>query len=425
MAQGYGAQRLQQAARRGSAERHRGAVRIPSRHKRSAPEGVVNSMVPDGSRGRPGRVFMTEPPNNSRKDTLVRSPRRYGSIIRITVGLCCVAALAAACGSGNKSSSGAPSTTSASGGKENPKFAALVHKANQEGHVVLYLAGNPASAQALGDAFQKAYPDIKFDFLRDSSAVLQDRIKSERAAGKLGGDVFMSSNLFWAQDELTAGRIAHLTLSAENQRVQDHCVQGGAIGNAGTDLIGLVYNTGIIKNPKTLNDFVGKPGGLNTPKTSNIVPWVYDTWGYDFLRKLHRGGAHITINQGAPEAISNTASGEQAFGLANATQVAPVKKTGAPIKLFLPPLPAHVPGFETPTVAFSDGPDPAAAQVLVNFILSYEGQSIYNKGSGVSCRPDVTDDIKSPSNLVLFQRKYATQQYINQGIQRFDKIFGG
>jgi iron(III) transport system substrate-binding protein len=73
-----------------------------------------------------------------------------------------------------------------------PIPADLAAAAEAEGQVVIYSSMTTAMLDNLTADFQAAYPKIKMEYLKDSSAGISERLMSEQAAGHYVADVYMA-----------------------------------------------------------------------------------------------------------------------------------------------------------------------------------------------------------------------------------------
>ena len=67
----------------------------------------------------------------------------------------------------------------------------LVEKAKEEGKLVAYLAMNAADAVTVQATFEKKFPQIKVDLVREGAPAMLQRVLTEYRGGKIFADVVL------------------------------------------------------------------------------------------------------------------------------------------------------------------------------------------------------------------------------------------
>lgn len=315
-----------------------------------------------------------------------------------------VAGAIAACSS--SSTSGTPSSgstpgsgaTSSSGGTSS-----LITQAKSEGNLVLLSSLVNTQLARLASGFQSAY-GIKVSYESVPSSPLETKISGEESSGRFTEDVIGLSNLSELTTLNSKGYLANLT-SLSNYAAFP-AADKNAYSMVGSILpAGLVYNTNDVKTKITswqdaLNAaYKGKIVTLD-PSTSPVAVSIYtmlsNAFGASYLTQL--AALNPTFVPSSSLLVQQVASGQADVGLlVTLSAVPPVKNTGAPIAWVLPsPTSGPLQYFS----AVKNGPDPAAAQLFMDYLLSTQGQAAVNGGGlAASPLPGVPGVIQVPADF--------------------------
>ncbi|MBM3345097.1 MAG: extracellular solute-binding protein [Betaproteobacteria bacterium] len=291
------------------------------------------------------------------------------------------------------------------------EWAGVMAAARKEGRVVFYGSTPIEAGQRLLAGFKKAYPDIAIDYVRGTSAQMVARVDQERAAGADGGDVWLGAEVLWFQSRDKEG----LLLKPVGPSAADWPKQywrGANVVAIGIEPFVMVYNTKLVPTPPRryadllTPDFKGRIGA-NELAASSVVAW-YDwmekTQMPDYLARLK--ALNVKLYASAVGTSQAIASGEIAAtpGTATVTTTKPLMERGAPIN-FVRPVPAF--GFEYAAAAFSWSKRPNAALVVLDYLMSVEGQTIlYGTGEGASPRPNIPGSMPASEIQVFDASKY-------------------
>lgn len=309
-----------------------------------------------------------------------------------------LAAAVAACGGGNDQSSG---EQAASAGTVMAKDGDLVAAARKKGTLNFYTSADPATAKKLADTFGKKY-GIKVTYTRLTSGPVAARYNAEAQSGNVAADAVMIADTGFFRDAKTKGWMIPIT--ADNvpavSTLDKKFHFNGSVGIGVSRLDGVVVNTNVVKpeeTPKTWQDLLDPKwkGNLLTddPRTIPVVlgQWklLDDTYGDDYLKAISQQGVQWTPS--LVTGVQSVAAGERqaAFG-ANLLHVAPLTSTApdAPVKL------THLTGidfgFTWNAGVSAKSPNPAAGRLFVNWLLSREGQQIFNGPGNNSVLPSVS-----------------------------------
>ncbi len=279
-----------------------------------------------------------------------------------------------------------------------------VQAAEQEGQVVVYIAGY----EAVIEVFQKAYAKIKVVTVTGSGTQLAPRIASERRAGKYLADVYNGGGnslyqvLYFGKmldpiksalllpevsDESRWWEGRHKYVDPEGAHILVY--EGNVSGGAGPS-----YNTNLL-NPKEYKsywDFLnpklkGKIVAVDIRQVRGAgAPWQYLYYhpqlGPPYLKRLY-GDMDVTMTADLRQAVDWMATGKVVLCLpCQGSPVAKGRNQGLPVDQFEP---YHFKEGVSISSAFGQvalvnrPPHPNAARVFINWLLSREGQIAFQK----------------------------------------------
>jgi iron(III) transport system substrate-binding protein len=330
---------------------------------------------------------------------------RTGWLLGIVLAL---AAFAAACGgsdSGGEAADGAPTPT-----LKSDTDPALVEAAKKEGKIVFYNGQNPERAALVIAAFEKKYPGIKVENLRLAGSQLTARYDADSKSGNVA-DLMSSAGPAFYQDNIAKGTFVKLNAKdvpsyAKWPKEFSHFEDTAA--RISITPWRVIVNTDRVPEdqiPKTWEDLL-KPEfkgeivyvdpRIIFPSLAQIKVWK-DEFGEEYPRKL--AAQDLTIVESAVPGIQGVAAGEHSLLVSTEPGVAdPLIEEGAPLK--------HV--LVTPTIGTemfmaisTKAPHPNAARLMMDYMLSPEGQEIANGAGGrVSPLPNIPNTDKLPSGFV-------------------------
>ena len=260
-------------------------------------------------------------------------------------------------------------------------WAKIVAAAKREGRVSYYSAANPAPLARIVDGFKKAYPDIALDFQRVPSGPLLTKLDQERGSGAEGADVANATEINWFVARAKEGKLLKPAGPAARDWPSKYLLDGSVVIPALEPFI-VSYNTARVTNPpRTYADwlrpeFKGRLGLSELASVAVIAwyDWVEKNQGSGYLAKLRAQNPKLYV--GSVPIGQAVASGEVLVGgFGVPTAVKPLKEAGAPIDYFVP---SPGLGIRYGLAAFAWGKNPNAALVLVDYIMSRDGQTAWN-----------------------------------------------
>jgi iron(III) transport system substrate-binding protein len=311
--------------------------------------------------------------------------RRRGRRLRIPAFLVAAAVGLAACGGGSTTadvSSGPPVMAN------DASWNSIVDKAKSEHQLVLYWSmGTNQNVPNLLDAFAKAYPDIKLQINFQATGDLVNRLDQEMSANVQGADVVIHASPGWFSDQFSAGHLAALQVSPANQaagwqKMLDNKSYATWWGFAYV----LGYRTSEPKPPANVKALLdANPHiriGLVDPHASQASANAYEqlrkTYGDGILDQLAK--TNYTIEGNNSQMSQAFAAGT--FDYAYPDQVsttAPLIAKGAPLAQVATT--DAIAGAYYNVAVLRNAPDPDAAQVFANFVMSQDAQAAIAKDS--------------------------------------------
>ena len=265
----------------------------------------------------------------------------------------------------------------------------VVAAAKQEGSVTFYtgLPGNP-STKKIAEAFEKKY-GIRMDALEMRATELRERIRAERAGNRPIGDVIHTSGNQTRQISAEDGTIDKLGPLPNGNRMrkdlQDAWIERDLhIPTFALNYAMLVNAAQAADPPKSWKDLAeprwkGKILADDFRATGGGNSWfsvTFEKFGRDYHDKL--AAQSVAFTRDMREAERRVARGEYAVYLPWAMNYLPSLK-GLPVKAVVPQ--EGVVYLLYSSSVLSKPPHPNAARVLIDFMLSDEGQAIYaNEG---------------------------------------------
>jgi iron(III) transport system substrate-binding protein len=277
--------------------------------------------------------------------------------------------------------------------------ARLVERARQEGSVVLYTSLAPTESKPLAEAFEKKY-GVKVELWRALSDKVVQRVITEAQGNRHTVDVVETNG-----PEMEALAQEKLLAEIHSPHLAD-LPPGGIPPHRSwypdrLNFFVVGYNTQKVKReelPTSYDGFLDPKwrGRIGIEATdSEWMAGVVKNWGeargMDFFRKL--GAMRPDVRKGHVLLAQLVATGEIPVGLTmyNAN-IESLKKKGAPID-FVPvqPVIARPQGIG----AAKHAPHPNAAVLFIDFVLSPEGQKLYESMGRVPASTKVKSELNN------------------------------
>jgi iron(III) transport system substrate-binding protein len=257
-------------------------------------------------------------------------------------------------------------------------FSASVHADT----LVLYTSQPAQDAQMTVDAFEKANPGTKVDWVRDGTTKLMTRLRAEMAAGVVKPDVLLIA------DSVTMEQLKQEGLLAAHKSAESGEYDPALYDKDGyyysTKLIttGIAYNTGAKEKPVSWKDFL-KPEYKNqvampSPLYSGAALIHLSTlttnpdFSWKFYEDMKANG--VTALTGNGSVLTAVASGTKPYGVLADYLAIREKAKGAPVEFVFPT--EGVSLVTEPVAILKDSKQQELAQKFVDFVLSAEGQEL-------------------------------------------------
>ena len=313
----------------------------------------------------------------------------------------------------------------------------LLDAAKKEGQVTYYTSADLALANKLKAAFERKY-GITVNVLRQSSAPTFNRAVQEFDLGVNAADVIETSVVSAFLDMKAKGMLMTFTPATasliRSPKLSDPDHYWHAVK---LELTSLNYNKDLLKPadvPKTWKDLLdpkykGKvvQGHIKASGDTGLIVFnLVKMYGWDYFEALRKNDV-LTMQACTQNEL--VARGERLVMMCDYSQIETARTQHQPMIAGV--LPADgVFMLVGPVAVLAKAPHPNAAKLLVDFLLSPEGQTIYVEGGDA---PSIdSPDIKLPPGFPdLKQYKLVDtdvteyRKWLPEGTAKFVELFGG
>ena len=308
-----------------------------------------------------------------------------------------------------------------------------VEAAKKEGKVVWYTSTPIETGQKIADLFQKEY-GIKVEMFRSGGSAILRRFQQEMDAGRAAADVLTHS------DPAAAAAMTRKGLFVPFKPKDFDKIPEAAKDAAGNFIaqrlnLMVIYVRGDkvapAEEPKSWNDvldakYKGKLVMTDPSFTAlqvSVVGMMSKLRGWDFYEKLRTND--IMVVQSNQQASDMLKRGERVIAVgALDSYAADERKAGHPMKTLYPTDGVFV--IPSPTAIVKGSPNPKAAQLFAQFMISEPVQKLFPADGGYAARIDVAPPDGSPAirDLKIIPVDY---DYIEKETgrikRRFNEIF--
>ena len=354
---------------------------------------------------------------------------RRAVLLTISAALLAVTgASASSVASSRTAAAAAPARTNAVPHAATPKqWAKIVAAAKREGSVTLYTSQNPTYLAAAGKAFESKY-GIKVTVNRNIDSVLTTQIASEEAAHKLNADVLViaSLSIVYGMQKAENKWIADTVGPAFYAKTYNRQTFGGPqkANVVGTALLGIGWNTGLYPAgtrdyTALLNENLKGKIGVVAPGAPSIVDfylWLEKNYGKPFIAKLAEQKPKIYAS--SLPMTQAVVSGEILSGDFIATSALDFKAQGAPIEFKI--VSKNGSSWNAPWwgMAMKGSPHPNAAQLLLNYLITKEGQQLSQQHLGAVIK-------NVPGTFYIKPRKQVLKDLTPAKVQAYQTYWNG
>lgn len=296
-------------------------------------------------------------------------------------------------------------------------WAQVEELAGREGAVTLYTAHTPTVVKAIKSVWGQRHPDIALEVVRGLPQDLVPRLEAERLTGRAVADVFVSADAGQMTQLGDAGYFARPVgpnFEAEDFAAGDHVRDGGQFISH-VLAFGVGWNTSAV--PQGLSGYAqlldptladGRIAVVEPSNQSLTDFWLFleEQMGENFIKQL--AGQQPRVYPGSGPIQEALAAGEIDAALYAGAPFEDAKAAGAPIDWMLPGQP-----FTTAlwAAALDNAPHPNAAQVLIDFFVSSEGQAVV-AAHNISTRRDVPGTSATIDDITLRDSSRVTAEMV-------------
>jgi iron(III) transport system substrate-binding protein len=314
-------------------------------------------------------------------------------------------------------------------GEKDFVHSSTIDGAKQEGKIVWYSVVN--ESPDLAKEFEKKYPFIKVDVLRLSNPRLLVRILTETQAGRYGYDV-VRANAFTINALMEKGLLSPYDSPERKAYSAGWKDARGFWTSTDENLLVIGYNTRLVSHaeaPKDWNDLLDPKwkGQIGMePSDFELYAGLQKKWGAQrasaFFKELAK--QDVQFRSGHTLLAQLVVAGETKLAVVFAHRVEAMKSQRAPIEWVstMDPIISSL-----GVISLAAKPvNPNAARLLIDYILSKDGQRQLQRQNRVASRIDI--DPLTPKldrrKLALLPLEPELGKNMKEHVERFRSFFG-
>ena len=311
----------------------------------------------------------------------------------------------------------------------------IVEAAADEGEVTIYSTHSPDNLESLKKAFEEKYPDVKLTYVRGTDADILPKIETEKQTGQGTVDVHMTTDAGWIDRSLESDYSVEVVgpsfeepaYDAEASIMEDKWFLTSAT------IFVLGWNTDEypagLETPEDVLDpelkgkiGISNPAGI--PTYADMYRRIDVDFGENYLERLAE--QEPKIYDSAVAIGQAIASGEIWASPVAATTLLAEKENGAPVETAVPEKPFGVPWYSH---VLTTAPNPNAAQLLADFLVTEEGQQAIS-ADYIAVLPDVEGTGVPGADVLAQEVELADpatldQESVNEFQQEWEAMFLG
>lgn len=270
----------------------------------------------------------------------------------------------------------------------------VVEAAADEGEVTIYSTHSPDNLESLKQAFEAKYPDVTLNYVRGTDADILPKVEVENETGRGEVDVHMTTDAGWIDRSLQSDysvEIVGPSFENENYDPENSIIEDKWFLTSATIFV-LGWNTDKwpqgLETPEDVLDpqlkgkiGISNPSGI--PTYADMYQRIDVDFGENYLERLAE--LEPRIYDSAVAIGQALASAEIWTSPVAATLLLNEKEKGAPVDISVPEKPFGVPWYSH---VLSSAPNPNAAQLLADFLVTEEGQEAIS-ADYIAVLPDV------------------------------------
>lgn len=258
-----------------------------------------------------------------------------------------------------------------------------IEAARREGQVTLYSALSIEATGKVCSGFEKAY-GIKCEYFRAPGIPLMERFGTEETAKNVKADVLQASVLTAFNQAKERGWLEKYKSPEGAKYLKAFSDPDGYFVSAYVIPMAIAYNARLLSAselPKSWKDLLDPKWRTKIitadPTSSGTGLAIYYFWetqfGLEFIKQLSRN--QLMVVSATPTVANSVVSGERplAAGL-DSWEIVVRARANQPIAALFPS--EGVPVVPSPVAVAANAPHPNAAQLLMHYIISAEGQKL-------------------------------------------------
>ena len=306
-----------------------------------------------------------------------------------------------------------------------PEWQKVIDAAKAEGTVTIYSGQGLKQLNDLADRFKAKY-GINVQVVRDVETNLFPKVDVEFETGRGIADILVNSSYPVLLDQEAKGYMVPAVGPDFDNPAYDRATRmpNGTFFEASAAVLTFSWNTEIY--PKGLKDYsdIFDPElkgmiGISLARAVGQVDYylyLMENYGEDFVERLAE--MEPRTYPGALPLAQAVSSGEIAVTIYGEPLV-DEKAAGAPVESGFAP---EIWGARFYGMVLKTAPNPNAAQLLANFIVTEEGQEAIARKAG-SALPDITGSVGSTDTIRRQDLSQLTPEKMAEFQARFDKLF--
>ncbi len=315
----------------------------------------------------------------------------------------------------------------AHGADASAQSAALIEGAKKEGKMVFYTSVETEFARILTTAFESKYPFIKTDIFRSNHERIFSRLNVERKTGNFAADV-LSVGEFETYHMKKRGLLAPYKSPSAAVYPDGFKDPEGYWTDFYDNLIVTAYNTTRVKRdelPKSYEELLHPRWRRRMVLDKNEDRWfanmlhlMGEKKGMEFMQALAK--QEVAIRSGRSLITQLLAAGEFDLQIV-AYWYRPhlLKKQGAPVDwISLEPVLVAL----HPISMIDRAPNPNAAKLFIDYVLSEEGQRLFASRGREPVRPGIRPE-GYPSHLKVIPSRVELAEKLADYTRRYEALF--
>ena len=320
-------------------------------------------------------------------------------------------------------------------------YKSLYEQAAEEGQVVYYTSARTEEARRLSEIWKSNFPDVTLTIVGKNAPELITQIEAERAAAQNRADLVTMTQPYIAEIWKANGLYQSYKARSFDQLAPDYADPDGAYYVSGVYLLPAAYNTRTFADkaqlPRTLADFLdakwkgqlvlAHPATAGNSRTFFLGLLQAGKIDWAWIEGLAR--QDVLFVRGNPEAARIIAAGERPLApMVSSLNILTSREKGQAIDFF--GLEDGTLVAEQPTGIMTGAAHPRAAELLLEFLISAEGQEARAdagkfwptnaEAAPVAGLPKLADLGPIKIDLAKVADETAAQDFL----KRFDQVFG-